>query len=131
MPEVEYAKQTQRFVQLLLDLGVTNPWFYRMMIGRLYYAAHHLARRLLVEAGLQPDQWRGAVHRQTIDGLQTHYVTTGRLTTSALDGLDELRDLRNRVDHRLDCAVRLRNVNCALTLFHRFARETWAILGVS
>jgi hypothetical protein len=53
MQEVEFAREALVFVQMFLHMGVTNAWLYRMLVGRLYYAAHHLGRRLLIEIGLQ------------------------------------------------------------------------------
>jgi len=60
VPEIELARETTTFAEAFVHMGVTNPWFYRMLIGRLYYAAHHLGRRLLAEAGLKPENWRGS-----------------------------------------------------------------------
>jgi uncharacterized protein (UPF0332 family) len=78
--EVEFARETLRFSQMFTQMGVTNPWLYRMLLGRLYYAAHHLGRRLLIEVGLRPDQWRASVHQRVLNDLHQHYVATGRMT---------------------------------------------------
>ncbi len=131
MPEVEFARETLAFVQFFLRMGVTNVWIYRMLIGRLYYAGHHLGRRLLMEAGMSPDQWRANVHRQVLQELQRHFVLTGRMSQEALDALSELRQLRRTADYDLVRLIRLRNVRHALALFVRFSDEAFQILGVS
>ncbi|MBI3922167.1 MAG: hypothetical protein HY318_12170 [Armatimonadetes bacterium] len=131
MPEVEFAKDTKTFVELFLQMGVSHQWFYRMMIGRLYYAAHHLGRRLLVEVGLQPDQWRGSVHQQVMSELYQHYVSTGLMTMEACRALGELCDLRGEADYELQKRRRLRDVNRAVALFTRFSEECCRILEVS
>jgi len=93
MQEVEFARETLKFAQMFLHMGVTNTWLYRMLVGRLYYAAHHLGRRVLIETSLQPEQWRANVHRRVLDELNRQYVTT--IPVKAVD--------RNRQnDRRLD-----------------------------
>jgi uncharacterized protein (UPF0332 family) len=102
-----------------------------MVVGRLYYAAHHLGRRLLIEIGLQPEQWRANVHQRTLDELYKHHVTTGRMTQEAWRALNELRNLRRIADYQLAVPVRLRQVNRTIALFVRFVDECYQILGVS
>ncbi len=131
MQEVEFARETLRFAQMFLHMGVTNTWLYRMLLGRLYYAAHHLGRRLLIEVGLQPDQWRANVHQQVLSELHQQYVATGRLTLDAWRALDGLRDLRLRADYELTRPIHLRQVNHAMALFTRFTNECYQILGVN
>ena len=129
MPEVEFARDTLMFVQLFLRMGVTHTWFYRMLIGRLYYAGHHLGRRLLIELGLQPDQWRANVHQRVLQEIHQHYVVPGRMTRGAHRALYELRDLRVTADYELATRVRLRHVNRAVSLFTLFTNECYQILG--
>jgi uncharacterized protein (UPF0332 family) len=131
MQEVEFAGETLRFAQMFLHMGVTNIWLYRMLLGRLYYAAHHLGRRLLIEVGLQPEQWRANVHQRVLNELNQHYVATGRMTLDAWTALDGLRDLRLRADYELARPIRLRDVNHAMALFTRFVDECYQFLGVS
>ena len=73
MQEVEFSRETLTFAQMFLHMGVTNTWLYlpvasrgysaksngrlrltvnrrctqtgRMLVGKLYYAAHHLGKR--------------------------------------------------------------------------------------
>jgi uncharacterized protein (UPF0332 family) len=130
MPEVEFARETLRFVQMFLHMGVTNIWLYRMLLGRLYYAAHHLGRRLCIEAGLDADGWRENVHRRVLDELHQHYVETGQMPIEVWRGLLRLRNWRLRADYELARPMRLRFVNQAVTLFTRFADECYQILGV-
>ena len=131
MQEVEFAREALRFAQMFLHMGVTNTWLYRMLVGRLYYAAHHLGRRLLIEAGLQPEQWRVNVHQRVLNELRRQYVATGRMTLQAWTALDRLRSLRQIADYELATSVRLRHVNRAVSLFTQFAEECYQILEVS
>jgi len=111
-------------------MGITNTWLYRMLVGRLYYAAHHLARRLLIEIGLQPEQWRINVHQRVLNELDQHYIATGRMTLEAWTALDDLCNLRRIADYELATPMRLRQVNRAVSLFTQFAEECYQILGV-
>jgi len=131
MQEVEFAREALTFAQMFLHMGVTNTWLYRMLLGRLYYAAHHLGRRLLIEIGLQPSLWRANVHQQVLNELRRQYVATGRMALEAWTALDDLRDLRQRADYELATPVRLRHVNRAVSLFTQFVEECYQILGVS
>ena len=131
MQEVEFAREALTFAQMFLHMGVTNTWLYRMLVGRLYYAAHHLGRRLLIEIGMQPEQWRANVHQRVLNELHRQYVTTGRMTFGAWTALDRLRGLRQTADYELATPVRLRNVNRAVSLFTQFSEECYQILGVS
>ena len=131
MQEVEFAREALRFAQMFLHMGVTNTWLYRMLVGRLYYAAHHLGRRLLIEIGLQPEQWRVNVHQRVLNELNQRYVVTGRMTLEAWRALNGLRNLRRRADYELGKPIRLRHVNRTMALFARFADECYQILGVS
>lgn len=131
MEEVDFARDTIAFVQMFLQMGITNPWFYRAFIGRLYYAAHHLGRRLLAEAGLQPADWRVNVHQRVTQELNQHYVVSGRMSRQAWLALGELCGLRLAADYELQRSIRLRHVNHALALFTRFAQECYHNLEVS
>jgi len=131
MQEVEFAREALVFAKIFLHMGVTNTWLYRMLLGRLYYAAHHLGRRLLIEIGLQPEEWRANVHQRILNELRQQYVTTGRMALEAWTALDKLRNLRQTADYELATPVRLKHVNRAISLFTRFAEECYQILGVS
>ena len=131
MPEVDFARETRRFVETFRHMGVSNPWLHRMLVGRLYYAAHHVARRVLVAVGLQPDQWRANVHQQVLKELDSHCVATSRMTSSAWTALEQLRRLRVSADYDLTRAVRLRHVNAAVAWFDEFCDESYRILEVS
>jgi uncharacterized protein (UPF0332 family) len=130
MPELEFARQTLLFVQALLDIEVGHPWFYRMMVGRLYYAAHHLGRLLLQREGLQPNQWRVNVHRQVIEELRQRFVAHGRMSDEAFRALAELQRLRRIADYDLSMRIRRRMVTRALELYNTFLLECQQILGV-
>ncbi|MFQ6041105.1 MAG: hypothetical protein ACE5PV_09635 [Candidatus Poribacteria bacterium] len=131
MQEVEFARETLTFAQMFLHMGVTNTWLYRMLVGRLYYAAHHLGRRLLIEIDMQPEQWRANVHQRVLNELRQQYVATGQMTLEAWKALNKLRNLRREADYELASTVRLRHLNRAVALFTRFADECHRILGVS
>lgn len=131
MPEIELARETTTFAEAFVHMGVTNPWFYRMLIGRLYYAAHHLGQRLLVEAGLQPEQWRANVHQRVIRELDQHYVRPGRMAPDDLRSLARLRDRRVIADYDLSRRLRLHDVNHALADSTSFAEASYRMLGVN
>jgi len=101
-----------------------------MLLGRLYYATHHLGRRLLIKIGLHPNQWRASVHQRVLNELRQQYVATGRMTLDAWRALNELRELRQIADYELTTRVQLRHVNRAISLFTPFADECYQILGV-
>jgi uncharacterized protein (UPF0332 family) len=129
--EAELVRETMALVRALLLIGVGHPLLYRMLIGRMYYAAHHLGRRLLIEIGVLPDEWRQNVHRRVLEELERHYVSTGRMSREALDALSELRTLRIAVDYELSWRPRLSHVHRALELLELFANEGFRILWVS
>ena len=131
MQEVEFARETLRFAQMFLHMGVTNTWLHRMLVGRLYYAAHHLGRQLLIEIGMQPEQGHANVHQRVLDELYRQFVATRLMSLDAWTALEELRGLRRRADYELATPVRLKNVNRAVSLFTRFSEECYQILGVS
>ncbi len=131
MPEIGFAQDTLEYVKLFMRMGVTDSWLYRMLIGRMYYAAHHLGRRLLMEAGLQPDEWRGNVHQRVREELRVHYVVTQQMTPEALEALNRLLHFRRRADYELGEPVRLRDVNHAAALMDTFVVQCYRILEVS
>ena len=95
-----------------------------LILSRLYYAAHHLGRLLLRNAGLTPEQWRGDVHRRVLRELEQHYIMPGILSANALDALDRLRRYRIRADYELAFRIRFRVLTEALNLFTMFASLT-------
>jgi len=129
--ELNYARETLAVVQALMQLGWRTQWLYRMMLSRLYYAAHHLGRLLLRNVGLNPEQWRGDVHRRVLRELEQHYVVTGIMSANALDALDRLRRYRIRADYELAYRIRFRVLTEALNLFTMFFNECCRILGVT
>ncbi len=131
MMEVELVRETMALVRALLLIGVVHPLLYRMLIGRMYYSAHHLGRRLLIEIGISPNEWRQNVHRRVLEELERHYVSTGRMSQEALDALSELRTLRIAADYDLSWRPRLSHVHRAIGLSEQFANEGFRLLGVS
>jgi len=91
MPELAYAEETLTVVQSTLGIGLRTRWIYRTIISRLYYAAHHLGRLLLRNAGLAPHRWRGNVHNRVINELDARYVSIGIMSRRALNALNQLR----------------------------------------
>jgi len=104
---------------------------YRIILSRLYYAAHHVGRALLRNVGLTPEQWRDNVHNHVIDELERRFVDTGNMNPNALEALVLLRRLRVRADYILSIRIRERNINRALNLFEIYFNECCSILGVS
>ena len=108
----------------------TQP-IYRIILSRLYYAAHHVGRALLKNVGIAPEQWRGNVHSRVINELERRFVDTGNMNPNALEALELLRRLRVRADYILNIRIRERNINHALNLFETYFNECCTILGVS
>ena len=129
--ELDYARETLAVVQALMQLGWRTQWLYRMILSRLYYAAHHLGRLLLSNVGLNPEQWRGDVHRRVLRELEGHYVIAGIMNANALDALDRLRRYRIRADYELTFRIRFRTLTEALNLFTMYFNECCRILGVT
>ena len=131
MNEIYFARETLSVVQGLLQIGLRTQWMYRMMLPRLYYAAHHLGRLLLRNIGIDTQRWRGEVHRRVINELRQHYVATGAMNVSALDALEQLRIYRVRADYYMASRIRERHVRNALNLFTVYLDECSRILGVT
>ena len=129
--ELDYARETLAVVQALMKLGWHMQWLYRMILSRLYYAAHHLGRLLLRNVGQHPEQWRGDVHRRVLRELEGCYVMTGIMSADALDALDRLRRYRIRADYELAFRIRFRALTEALNLFTMYFNDCWHILGVT
>ena len=138
--ELDYARETLAVVQALPDsrdgfaqmqLGWRTQWLYRMILSRLYYAAHHLGRLLLSNVGLNPEQWRGDVHRRVLRELEGRYAIAGIMNANTLDALDRLRRYRIRADYELAFRIRFRALTDALNLFTIYFNECCRILGVT
>ncbi|MFQ6043425.1 MAG: hypothetical protein ACE5PV_21435, partial [Candidatus Poribacteria bacterium] len=84
MSEIDFARETSSIVQSLLQIGLRTQWMYRMMLSRLYYAAHHLGRLLLRNIGIDAHQWRSGVHHRVMHELRRHYVASGAMNSNAL-----------------------------------------------
>lgn len=131
MNEIYFARETLSVVKALLQIGLHTQWMYRMMLPRLYYAAHHLGRLLLRNIGIDAQRWRGEVHRRVIRELRQHYVATGAMNVSALDALEHLRRYRVRADYDTGLRIRGQHVTRALNLFTVYLDECSRILGVT
>lgn len=130
MPEIEFARDTLEYVKLFMRMGVTDSWLYRMLIGRMYYAAHHLGRRLLIEIGLQPNQWRDNVHQRVIEELNANYAFGGKMGRESVSALGRLRGMRRTADYDLTIPVRRRDVNHALSLLTQITTEFERVVEV-
>ena len=130
MNEMYFARETSSVVQALLQIGLRTQWMYRMMLSRLYYAAHHLGRLLLRNIGIDAHRWRSGVHRRVIRELGQHYVASGAMNTDTLDALEQLRIYRVWADYNMARRIRERHVTSALNLFTAYFDECSRILGV-
>jgi uncharacterized protein (UPF0332 family) len=142
MVEINFAREILAIVRAFLILGMRTQPIYRIILSRLYYAAHHVGRALLksvrfahrrlrLTVGLTPEQWRDNVHNHVIDELERRFVDTGNMNPNALEALVLLRRLRVRADYILSIRIRERNINRALNLFEIYFNECCSILGVS
>jgi uncharacterized protein (UPF0332 family) len=128
--EIYFARETLSIVQSLLQIGLRTQWMYRVMLSRLYYAAHHLGRLLLRNIGIDANQWRGEVHRRVIRELGQHYVASGAMNTNTLNALERLRIYRVWADYNMALRIRERHVRSALNLFTVYLDECNRILEV-
>lgn len=131
MIEIDFAKETLAVARAFLTLGMHTQCIYRIILSRLYYAAHHVGKALLRRVGLTPDRWRGSVHRRVLDELERRFVDTSNMNPSALEALELLRRLRVRADYVLNTRIRERNVNQALNLFEIYFNECCTIWEAS
>jgi uncharacterized protein (UPF0332 family) len=111
-------------------LDLRTQWSYRTTLSRLYYAAHHLGRLLLRNAGLTPHLWRRDVHDRVINELHRHYVLTGMMSRGTLHALRRLHGYRIQADYDLTIAIQPTQVSAAINLFMRYSNECYRILGV-
>jgi uncharacterized protein (UPF0332 family) len=129
--EINFAREILAIVRAFLLLGMRTQPIYRIILSRLYYAAHHVGRALLRHAGLAPEQWRVNVHRRVLDELERRFVNTGAMRLYVLENLEQLRRRRVRADYNLDVNIRDVDVTEAITLFTTYFDECCHILGVS
>ncbi len=130
MPELAYAEETLTVVQSILGVGLRTRWIYRMILSRIYYAAHHLGRLLLRNLGLAPHHWRRNVHYRVINELRHRYVLSGAMSPDALDALCQLRQYRTNADYDLTVAIPNQQIINAINYFTTYFDECRRILGV-
>jgi len=128
--EIDFAREILAMVRAFLLLGMRTQPMYRIILSRLYYAAHHVGRLMLRNVGLTPEQWYADVHRRVLDELERHFVSTGTMSRNAWRSLWQLRQLRTLADYTLSTPIRLRNINQGMTLFTTYFDECRRILGV-
>lgn len=107
----------------------TQP-IYRIILSRLYYAAHHVGRALLKNVGLAPEQWRVNVHRRVLDELEGRFVNTDVMSRNAWVDLRILRRLHSQADYELATPIRNEDITQAMNLFETYLDECCRILGV-
>ena len=84
MIEIDFAREILAMVRAFLLFGMRIQPIYRIILSRLYYAAHHVGRLMLRNVGLAPEQWRGDVHRRVINELERCFVDVGNMNPNAL-----------------------------------------------
>jgi uncharacterized protein (UPF0332 family) len=130
MSELVFATEALNAARSFLQLDLRTQWSYRTTLSRLYYAAHHLGRLLLRNAGLTPHLWRRDVHDRVIKELHRHYVLTGMMSRGTLHALRRLHGYRIQADYDLTIAIQPTQVSAAINLFMRYSNECYRILGV-
>ncbi len=131
MIEIDFAREILTTARAFLMLEMRTQTIYRIILSRLYYAAHHVGRLMLRNVGFAPEQWRVNVHRRVLDELREYYVNTDAMNRNALRALRRLRRLRTIADYELSAHIRYRNINEALNHFETYFDECCRILGVS
>jgi uncharacterized protein (UPF0332 family) len=129
--EINFAREILNFVRAFLLLEMRTQTIYRIILSRLYYAAHHVGRLMLRNIGLAPEQWRMNVHQRVLDELEERYVNTNIMSRNALDALRQLLRLRSVADYELNIRIRYRSISNALSLFETYFDECCRILGVN
>jgi uncharacterized protein (UPF0332 family) len=129
--EINFAREILNFVRAFLLLEMRTQTIYRIILSRLYYAAHHVGRLMLRNIGLAPEQWRMNVHQRVLDELEERYVNTNIMSRNALDALRQLLRLRSIADYELNIRIRYRSISNALNLFETYFDECCRILGVN
>jgi uncharacterized protein (UPF0332 family) len=128
--EINFAREILAIVRAFLLLGMRTQPIYRIILSRLYYAAHHVGRALLKSVGLAPDGWRVNVHRRVLDELEHRFVNTGAMKRNALEALERLQRLRSQADYQLATPIRNRDITQAMNFFETYFDECCRILGV-
>jgi len=129
--EINFAREILNVVRAFLLLEMRTQTIYRIILSRLYYAAHHVGRLMLRNIGLAPEQWRMNVHQRVLDELEERYVNTNIMSRNALDALRQLLRLRSIADYELNIRIRYRSISNALNLFETYFDECRRILGVN
>ena len=128
--EINFAREILAIVRAFLLLGMRTQPIYRIILSRLYYAAHHIGRLLLRNIGLAPEQWRVNVHSRVLGELEHRFVNMGTMRRNAWEALRRLRRLRSQADYELATPIRNRDIAQAMNLFETYLDECCRILGV-
>ncbi|MFQ6044344.1 MAG: hypothetical protein ACE5PV_26115, partial [Candidatus Poribacteria bacterium] len=123
MIEINFAREILAIVRAFLLLGMHTQPIYRIILSRLYYAAHHVGRALLRSVGLAPERWRVNVHRRVLDELEGRFVHMGTMRRNALEALEILRRLRSQADYELATPIRNEDITQAMNLFETYFDE--------
>lgn len=130
MVEINFAREISTTVEAFLILGMRTQTIYRVILSRLYYAAHHVGRLLLRNVGIAPEQWRGDVHRRVINELERRLVNTGVMSRNAWEALCRLRISRIRADYEIAMEITDYDIAQALNLFTIYFENSQQVLGV-
>jgi uncharacterized protein (UPF0332 family) len=128
--EIDFAKEILAMVQAFILLGIRTQPIYRVILSRLYYAAHHVGRALLRNVGLAPEHWRVDVHQRVLNELEHRFVNTGAMSRNALEDLENLQRMRVRADYDLNAHIRQRNITRAVTKLFFKKEKSPLIKGV-
>jgi uncharacterized protein (UPF0332 family) len=128
--EIDFAREILTTARAFLMLEMRTQTIYRIILSRLYYAAHHVGRLMLRNVGLAPEQWRANVHQRVLDELESQYVHAGTMNPNALRALRRLRIYRLRADYELTAVIHDDDISKALRFFISYFNECRRILGV-
>ncbi|MBM3237467.1 hypothetical protein FJZ31_14350 [Candidatus Poribacteria bacterium] len=130
MIELDFAIETLANARAFLQLEMRSQWIYRILLARLYYAAHHLGRLLLRNVELTPEQWHRDIHHRVWRELRQHDVNIGRMDIRTLNILERLRRRRIRADYELHFIIRDEYMDEAAILLADYLNACQQILGV-
>lgn len=116
--EVRHGENALRAARELLRLALYND-----AVSRVYYAALHFARALLLTEGVEPKSHAGV---STMLGL--HFIVPGRLVPERAKDLSRLEQFRTEADYNRFFVFTLESAEEEVAAAERFAAAARSLL---
>lgn len=130
MNEFDFADRSIEIAREIRKMAIDKDVGNRIIVSRLYYAAHHAARYLLKLRGHAPDSWIIGVHRRVIAEIDSEFVTTGLMTRRMLSHLTIMKYKRIKADYNLAIRLQEQEVDKVFQLCDQFIQECKRLEGV-